>query len=99
MIIRDVVADTSCGIRIIRRDVALQLPLQYKGMHRFIGYYVNLLGYKVIELPVKHFPRVKGRAKYNIWNRMIPGLIDLFAVRWMTYRIQAISCKDILELK
>jgi glycosyltransferase involved in cell wall biosynthesis len=99
MIIRDVVADTSCGIRIISRDVALQLPLQYKGMHRFIGYYVNLLGYKVIEVPVKHFPRNAGRAKYNIWNRMIPGLIDLFAVRWMANRIQAISYKDILEFK
>ncbi|MFO7560237.1 MAG: glycosyltransferase family 2 protein [Desulfobacterales bacterium] len=99
MIIQDVVADTSCGIRIIRRDVALQLPLQYKGMHRFIGYYVNLMGYKVVELPVKHFSRVTGKAKYNIWNRMIPGLIDLFAVRWMTNRIQAISCMDIRERK
>ncbi|MDJ0762638.1 MAG: glycosyltransferase family 2 protein [Myxococcota bacterium] len=91
MIIRDVVRDTSCGIRIIRKDVALKVPLQYRGMHRFIGYYVNLLGYKVIEIPVHHLPRTSGRAKYNMWNRAIPGLLDLLAVRWMTKRLQPVT--------
>lgn len=88
MIIRDIVRDTACGIRVIRRTVAVQIPLQYRGMHRFIGYYVNLLGYRVIEIPVNHLPRTHGKAKYSIWNRAIPGLFDLFAVRWMTKRLQ-----------
>ena len=84
----DTIRDTGCSIRVFRREVGLALPLQYKGMHRFIPFYARQLGYRVIEFPVEHRPRTSGEPKYGIWNRALPGLIDLIAVRWMRTRLR-----------
>lgn len=86
LILGDIVRDTGCSLRLIRREVALRLPLEFRGMHRFVPITVKQMGCKVIEHPVNHRPRVAGKAKYGIWNRAIPGLIDCFAVRWMRGR-------------
>ena len=85
-LLADTIRDTGCSLRVLRRDYALQLPLQFRGMHRFIPVTVRQLGGTVIEMPVRHRPRVAGATKYGIWNRAIPGLIDCFAVRWMRNR-------------
>jgi hypothetical protein len=46
------------------------------------------MGFRVIETPVSHRPRVAGETKYGmgITQRALPGLIDCFAVRWMSKR-------------
>ena len=49
---------------------------------------------KVVEQPVNHRPRVAGRAKYGIWNRALPGLIDCFAVRWMRARRRDVAARE-----
>ena len=85
-LLADTIRDTGCSLRIVRRELALQLPLQYRGLHRFIPVTARQLGYTVIEMPVNHRPRVAGDTKYGIWNRALPGLIDCFAVRWMRNR-------------
>jgi len=84
----DTITDTGCSLRIFKREVGLALPLQYKGVHRFIPFYARVLGYTVVEMPVHHRPRTAGEGKYGAWNRALPGLIDLFAVRWMRSRIR-----------
>ncbi|TVQ55309.1 MAG: glycosyltransferase, partial [Phycisphaerales bacterium] len=76
VLLGDTIRDTGCSLRIMKRETALALPLQFKGMHRFIPITARQLGYTVIEVPVKHRPRTAGRAKYGIWNRALPGLID-----------------------
>jgi glycosyltransferase involved in cell wall biosynthesis len=88
LILADAVRDTGCSLRVMKREIALQLPLQFKGMHRFIPITAVHLGYKVVEMPVHHRPRTAGETKYGfgIWQRAIPGLIDCFAVRWMSKR-------------
>lgn len=86
VLLGDTVRDTGCSLRVMKRDVAIRLPLMYRGMHRFIPITARQLGYTVVEYPVHHRPRVAGRAKYGVWNRAIPGLIDCFAVRWMRSR-------------
>jgi dolichol-phosphate mannosyltransferase len=72
----------------MKREIALALPLEYKGMHRFIPVTARHLGYTVVEMPVTHRPRHAGEPKYGmgIASRAIPGLIDCFAVRWMSNR-------------
>ena len=72
----------------MKREIALALPLEFKGMHRFIPATARHLGYSVVEMPVHHRPRVAGETKYGlgILQRALPGLIDLFAVRWMRAR-------------
>lgn len=91
MILGDTIRDTGCSLRIMKREIAIQLPLEYKGMHRFIPVTARQLGYTVVELPVSHRARHAGEPKYGmgIAKRAIPGLIDCFAVRWMRSRRRA----------
>ncbi len=86
LLLGDTIRDTGCSLRLVRRALALQLPLEYRGMHRFIPLTARQLGGKVIEMDVHHRPRTAGRTKYGIGNRAISGLIDCFAVRWMRSR-------------
>jgi glycosyltransferase involved in cell wall biosynthesis len=87
-LLADPIRDTGCSLRVFRREVGLALPLQYEGIHRFIPIYARILGYRVLEVPVVHRPRIAGKSKYGAWNRALPGLIDLFAVRWMRSRLR-----------
>ncbi len=82
----DTIRDTGCSLRLMRREVALKIPLEFCGMHRFIPVTARHLGYTVVETPVSHRPRVAGQAKYGVFNRAIPGLVDCLAVRWMHRR-------------
>lgn len=86
MLLGDAIRDTGCSLRVMRRAVALALPLEFRGMHRFIPVTVRDLGHQVIETPVRHRPRTAGRTKYGVWNRALPALVDCFAVRWMRAR-------------
>ncbi len=91
----DSIRDTGCSLRIMKREVALKLPLEYKGMHRFIPVTARNLGYRVVEMRVSHRPRLAGQTKYGmgIVQRALPGLIDCFAVRWMRSRRRPTSCQ------
>jgi dolichol-phosphate mannosyltransferase len=86
LILGDKIRDTGCTTRVLRTELARQLPLQFHGMHRFMPAYARILGAKVIEVPVNHRLRAAGVAKYGMWNRGWVGLIDCFAVRWMSRR-------------
>lgn len=92
----DTIRDTGCSLRVFKRELGLALPLQYKGLHRFIPFYARTLGYEVIEIPVHHRPRTAGEAKYGVWNRALPGLIDLIAVRWMRNRLRPVQCESVI---
>lgn len=87
-LLADTIRDTGCSLRVMKRSFALQLPLQFKGMHRFIPVTTRHLGGTVVEMPVHHRPRTAGTTKYGmgITKRALPGLIDLFAVRYMRQR-------------
>ena len=58
----------------------------YKGMHRFLPALFKIEGFKVIEFPVNHRERVKGKTKYNFLNRSFNTISDMLAVRWMAKR-------------
>lgn len=82
----DRVHDTGCSLKIFRRAVVDRLPL-FEGMHRFFPALALLHGFTVAEVPVRHHPRVHGRSKYGVGNRLLKGLYDLVAVRWMQGRV------------
>ncbi|MBU6412801.1 MAG: glycosyltransferase family 2 protein [Planctomycetes bacterium] len=88
LILGDTIRDTGCSLRVMKREIAVALPLEFKGMHRFIPVTARHLGFKVVEMPVNHRARVAGETKYGfgIVQRGIPGLIDCFAVRYMRNR-------------
>ncbi|MEX1118012.1 MAG: glycosyltransferase family 2 protein [Terrimicrobiaceae bacterium] len=88
LVLGDTVRDVGCGIRVLRREMALQLPLHFEGMHRFIPCLIRLYGGEVREISVDHRPRFAGHSKYHIGvvSRGICGFLDLLAVRWMIWR-------------
>jgi dolichol-phosphate mannosyltransferase len=81
-LLNDDIIDTGCPLKIMRTEIAQQMPF-FKGMHRFIPDMVMLLGGTVKQVPVHHFPRYAGKAKYNLMNRLLGPLIDAFIFRWM----------------
>lgn len=89
----DTIRDTGCSLRVMRREVALRLPLEFRGMHRFIPISAIHMGYRVSELRCTHRPRVAGETKYGfgIIQRALPGLIDLFAIRYMRSRRRPVT--------
>ncbi|MEM9294590.1 MAG: glycosyltransferase family 2 protein [Planctomycetota bacterium] len=87
-ILGDRIRDTGCSARVIRAELVRNMPLHFKGMHRFFPAYAALQGAKIGETPVKHRPRAHGESKYGLGllNRGFAGFFDLFAVRWMRKR-------------
>ncbi|CAN5690053.1 glycosyltransferase family 2 protein [soil metagenome] len=93
----DSVRDTGCSLRIMPRAAALRLPLEFRGMHRFIPVSLARMGCTVVEMPVRHRQRSAGVSKYGmgILQRALPGLIDLFAVRWMASRRRPVEAVEL----
>ena len=96
MVLGDRIRDTGCSARVLKSEYARRLPLEYKGMHRFIPAYTARLGGKVSEFEVKHRPRAAGETKYGVGvlTRGLAGLFDLFAVRWMGNRMRDTSTTE-----
>jgi dolichol-phosphate mannosyltransferase len=84
-LINDGIEDTGCPLKIMKIEYARRVPL-FHGMHRFLGALVQLQGGKVHQMPVQHFPRFAGTAKYNLWNRAWKPLVDTFGFRWIRSR-------------
>lgn len=81
-LIHDNIEDTGCPLKIGKAAFMKQAPF-FHGMHRFIPALIKLMGGKVKQIPVRHFPRFAGLAKYNLRNRLVGPLVDTFAFRWM----------------
>ncbi|MCX7816354.1 MAG: glycosyltransferase family 2 protein [Syntrophales bacterium] len=89
----DRVTDVGCSLRAFRSYCVTHLPL-FKGMHRFFPTLVRMAGYtKIIETPVNHRQRLRGKTKYGIRNRLWVGLVDIFGVKWMQKRFVFPSVK------
>jgi glycosyltransferase involved in cell wall biosynthesis len=81
----DHITDTGCSLKAYRAEYLRRMKM-FTGMHRFLPTLLRMEGARVVELPVRHHPRVAGRSKYGISNRALSGLRDCFAVRWMRDR-------------
>jgi glycosyltransferase involved in cell wall biosynthesis len=78
----DNIIDTGCTLKAFRRESLVRLEL-YQGLHRFLPTLLKMRGCRVTQVPVSHRPRLYGRTKYGTWGRLVKGLADLWAVRWM----------------
>lgn len=78
----DDIVDTGCTLKAYRRECLDGLEL-YRGMHRFLPTLIKMRGYRVTQVPVSHHPRLAGKTKYGTWGRLVKGLADVWAVRWM----------------
>lgn len=92
--LRDGTPDTGCGIKVFYRDVFIGLPY-FDHMHRFLPALVQRTGSTVISVPVKHRPRLRGKSKYGIWNRLWVGIVDLLGVAWLIRRSHRPSVEEL----
>lgn len=94
----DGVEDTGCPLKILKTVYAKRIPF-FTGMHRFLPALILLQGGKIKQIPVRHFPRMAGKSKYNLCNRLVGPFMDCFAYRWMKKRYinYSIAETDVLE--
>jgi len=74
--------DTGCPLKVIKTDYAKRIPM-FKGLHRFLPAMILLQEGKITQIPVRHYPRIAGQAKFGLWNRLLGPLSDCFAYLWM----------------
>ncbi|MEM1013780.1 MAG: glycosyltransferase family 2 protein [Planctomycetota bacterium] len=93
----DTVRDTGCSARVLRASYAKRLPLEFKGMHRFIPAFSSMLGANVVEHEVVHRSRAAGVTKYGVgvFSRGAAGFMDLLAVRWMGKRLRPTETREL----
>ena len=77
--------DSGCGIKILQRDLFLQLPF-FNHMHRFMPSLVRRHGGFVTGVSVAHRPRVQGTSKYKVLDRLLVGISDILGVIWLLRR-------------
>ena len=77
--------DSGCGLKLIRRDLVLELP-RFNALHRFMPALVIRAGGQAVSVPVGHRPRVRGVSKYGILQRGAVGVLDLLGVFWLLRR-------------
>ena len=75
--------DFNCGFKAYRRQVLKEIEI-YGEMHRFIPVLVSWRGFKIGEIPVHHRPRIYGKSKFGMWNRFLPGVLDLCTSYYVT---------------
>src|SRR5262249_41080570 len=79
------IRDTGCSVRVFPREVALRFPI-FHGAHRFYGPFLIREGCRIVQRPVSHRARPHGQSHYNIWNRSLKVVVDLFGVAWLMRR-------------
>ena len=74
--------DTGCPLKIIKADYAKRIPM-FQGMHRFLPAMILLQEGTVQQIPVRHYPRIAGTAKFGLLNRLVGPFVDCFVYLWM----------------
>ncbi len=73
--------DYGCALKVYRAQVIGDLRL-YGEMHRFIPALAADVGAKVLEVPVRHHPRTRGKSKYGI-DRTVRVVLDLLWIKFL----------------
>jgi glycosyltransferase involved in cell wall biosynthesis len=98
--------DVNTGFKAMRIEVAKRLPM-FDHMHRMIAVFAVKMGYRVVEIPVQHHPRVHGYSKYGL-TRFYYGVKDAVQVWWgyrtggengFAARVDAEAALDTIELE
>jgi len=84
-LLRDSTPHTGCGLKLIKREVFLDLPY-FDHMHRFLPALVQRNGGSVISVPVNHRAREHGQSKYGTIDRLLVGIVDLAGMLWLIKR-------------
>jgi dolichol-phosphate mannosyltransferase len=84
--LHDGIRDTGCSLKAFQAWVVRDLPLELKGMHRFLPALARMRGARLSQAPVRHRARSAGVSKYTNMGRLARTVSDLAAVNWMRSR-------------
>ena len=84
-LLKDSHPDSGCGIKVVDRDIFMQLPF-FNHMHRFMPSLVRRAGGVVLAVPVQHRARHAGQSKYTNLNRALVGIVDVLGMIWLLKR-------------
>lgn len=73
--------DYGCTLKLYRAEYLKNVRL-YGEMHRFIPAFMGFMGAKIVEMPVNHRPRTRGKSKYGL-SRILKVVLDLMTVKFM----------------
>ncbi|HUW21821.1 MAG TPA: glycosyltransferase family 2 protein [Candidatus Bathyarchaeia archaeon] len=76
--------DSGCSFKAFRKSF-LANPLPPGQIHRFLPEIFLSYGFKVAEIPIKHYPRKRGKSKYNS-KRVLRGFMDSWLIRFWLFR-------------
>jgi glycosyltransferase involved in cell wall biosynthesis len=89
--------DYGCTLKVYDAEVVRDLRL-YGELHRFIPALAEMSGARVVEVPVNHRARTRGKSKYGI-GRMPRVLLDMFTVKFLlTYMVKPMQLFGLLGL-
>jgi len=71
------------AMKAFRRDLLDEIPLRHD-WHRFFVVLAHDRGYRIAEIPITLYPRLRGQAKYSGWSRIVVGTLDLVTVKTLT---------------
>lgn len=89
--------DSGCGIKVVDRDIFMQLPF-FNHMHRFMPTLVRRAGGEVLAVSVAHRARGAGASKYTNLNRLLVGIVDIIGVIWLLARADKSSAVTVVSL-
>jgi dolichol-phosphate mannosyltransferase len=72
--------DNTCPVKVFRRE-CVQRIRYFRNYHRFLPILVKLQGYGLTEQVVRNRPRIRGRSKYGIRNRMFGNLLTILRIK------------------
>jgi dolichol-phosphate mannosyltransferase len=85
LLLRDGVSDTGCSLKLFRRDVTRSF-LPIRTLYSFLPAFAVAGGWKVLEVPVAHRPRLAGTSKYGLRVMAVHPLLDLLSLSWILRR-------------
>ena len=93
-VLDDPTPDTGCGLKVMPRETWFALP-GFDHVHRFLPALVRRLGGTVSVHEVRHRSRRHEASKYGMWDRLLPGLVDLVGMLWLGRRLRAVEAREV----
>lgn len=73
--------DYGCALKVYRAGIVRDVHL-YGELHRFVPALAADAGARIVEVPVLHHPRMRGRSKYGL-DRTLRVVLDLLWIRFL----------------
>ncbi len=78
--------DVNCGTKAMQREVAESLAgWMFSDMHRYLPVLAARMRYRIVEVPVPHVVRRRGRSRFGV-SRYLRAVVDLFPISLMWWR-------------